>query len=89
MNIQAEVSYYPLGRTDFNNCINKFCRIISNKELIAETNTMSTVIIGDTSNVMHSLAEAIEAVAHQSKFVVVCKISNACPLEHEGGRRKL
>ena len=88
MNIQAEVSYYPLVRPDVNDCINKFCSILSNKGLSVVTNAMSTVVSGDTANVMHSLSKAIEAVGHESKFVVACKISNACPLEHEGDSRK-
>lgn len=88
MNVQVEVSYYPLARPDVNDCIKQFCSILSKKGLSVTTNAMSSVVNGDTANVMHSLADAIEAVGHESKFVVVCKISNACHLEYEGDCRK-
>ena len=88
MNIQAEVCYYPLFRLDVNGCVNKFCSIISNKGLSVVTNTISSVVSGDIFNVMHSLAGAIEVVGLESKFVLVCKISNACLLEHQGDSQK-
>jgi uncharacterized protein YqgV (UPF0045/DUF77 family) len=46
MNIQAEVSYYPLARPDAFNCINRFCSILCNKGLCVVTNAMSTVVSG-------------------------------------------
>jgi YKOF-related Family. len=89
MNIQAEVSFYPLAQPDVNDCINKFCSVISNKGLSIVTNAISSVVSGDTANVMHTLSEAIDAVGQDSKFVLVCKISNACPVEHKENNQKL
>jgi len=88
MNIQAEVSYYPLARPDVNDCINRFCSILSNKGLCVVTNAMSTVVSGDAAKVLQTLSEAIDSVGQDTNFVLVCKVSNACPLEIEGDCHK-
>jgi uncharacterized protein YqgV (UPF0045/DUF77 family) len=79
MNIQAEINFYPLAQQDIGSSVDTFCREMINQGLHIDTHTMSSVVSGDTITVMHSLAEALNTLNEETKFVLVCKISNACP----------
>lgn len=80
MKIQAQISIYPL-RTEFlSEPIDEFCRILKDRGLKVETQTMGSFILGESDIVFKSAQEAFEQIAEKYNVVMDFKISNACPL---------
>jgi len=79
VNIQAEVSLYPLRTKDIATIINTFCQSLAQANLKVESGPMSTHISGDVGIIFESLENAFIYSAEEGEVVMTVKMSNACP----------
>jgi len=79
MNVQAEISLYPLRCSDLTEPIRQFVELLETDKLKVEIGPMSTLITGDNQVVFEKLKKAFERLAEEYKVVMSVKISNACP----------
>lgn len=78
MKVSVEISMYPLIE-NYQSVIHLFLEELKNhKELIVNTNAMSTEIYGEYEEVMQVLEDLIGKKFETVKSVFVLKISNAC-----------
>jgi uncharacterized protein YqgV (UPF0045/DUF77 family) len=83
VNIQAEVSIYPLGINKIGEPINNFIEELKDSGLVFSTGPMSTILAGNADSVFTALKEAFKNIAENHQAVLVMKISNACPVEKD------
>ena len=81
MKVQAQISIYPLKTESVSEPINEFCRILKDKGLKVETQTMDSLVIGESETIFKSVQEAFEQLTQKYQIVMNMKISNACPLD--------
>lgn len=79
MNIQAEISLYPLRQNELTKPIRQFVQVLENNKLQVKTGPMSSFVTGDSQVVFESLRKAFEQLAKKYEVVMSAKISNACP----------
>ena len=79
MNVQAEVSLYPLRTATLMESIDCFLGHLRHSGLRVEIGPMSSHLVGECGDMFRALGEAFEAAARESDVVVTIKISNACP----------
>jgi len=79
MKVQAEISLYPLRRSELTRPIRQFIAVLENKELKVRSGPMSSLATGDSRDVFEALQKAFERVAEEYEVVMTAKISNACP----------
>jgi len=79
MNIQAEISLYPLRCSDLTEPIQQFVELLKTNKLKVEIGPMSTFVTGDSQIVFENLKRAFGKLAEEYKVVMTAKISNACP----------
>ena len=84
MNIQAELSLYPLRTMELSPAINRFRTLLGETGVRITEGPMSTIIGGSKEEVFRALEAAFAGVSKDSEVVLTCKISNACP-EAAGG----
>ncbi len=77
--ISIQVSVYPLGDYDITEKIFGFLDIFESHGLQYHPGSMSTVISGDTASVFEALEDAYRWVAEDTRFVIVCTMSNSVP----------
>ncbi|MFC1761971.1 YkoF family thiamine/hydroxymethylpyrimidine-binding protein [Planctomycetota bacterium] len=78
MNVQAEVSLYPLRQLDLAEPIQQFVERLIHDQLQVNSGAMSTNVAGESRLVFESLKNAFEQIAEKYEAVVTIKISNAC-----------
>lgn len=76
----AQISLYPLGRTDLSPVIEKAVSILSSYGLEVIPGSMSTLIRGDVATVFSALQNVFEQAASENRMVMVTTFSNACPV---------
>lgn len=81
--ISIQVSLYPLGDYDITEKIFGFLDIFESHGLQYHLGSMSTVISGDTASVFDALEDAYRWVAEDTRFVIVCTMSNSVPIEKD------
>ena len=79
MNIQAELSLYPLRTVHIGNIISRFAEELHANGLKPETGAMSTVVKGECRMVFAAVERAFEACGGKADIVLIFKASNACP----------
>ena len=79
MNVQAEISLYPLHCSDLTEPIRQFVELLEDNKLKVEIGQMSTLVTGDSQVLFENLKKAFERLAEEYKVVMTVKISNACP----------
>lgn len=79
MNIQAEISLYPLRTEHVGNIIARFAKELRAGGLKPETGAMSTIVKGECRKVFSAAKRAFEACGNQADIVLIFKASNACP----------
>lgn len=79
MDVQAEMSIYPLRTDSLSEPIDEFCEILRKNGLKIKTTSMSTLIRGDSTELFSTCQKAFEQVARKYQIVMNIKISNACP----------
>jgi len=82
MNVQAEVSLYPLRTPTLMESIDGFAGYLRRAGLDVEIGPMSSRISGRCQDLFRALGQAFEDAAHGGDTVLTVKVSNACP----GGR---
>lgn len=79
MNIQAEVSLYPLRTEELAGPIEMFCQALVGSGLRVQRGPMSARVAGECASVFAGLGQAFAEVAEASEVVLVAKVSNSCP----------
>lgn len=79
MNVQAEISLYPLRQNHLSEPIRQFTESLEGRGLSVRTGAMSSIITGDSDTVFNALRDAFETAAEKYQLVLTVKISNACP----------
>lgn len=79
MNIQAEISLYPLRTEHVGNIISRFAEELRVNGLKPETGAMSTTVKGECRRVFATVERAFNACGGGADIVLVLKASNACP----------
>ena len=79
MNIQAEVSLYPLQTQEIGEAISSFVDDLERAGLAVRKGNMSTMLSGDGGAVFAAVGEAFGRVADGGQAVLVMKVSNTCP----------
>jgi len=86
LNIQAEISLYPLRTPNLAELIDRFIQNLRRRDLKVKIGTMSSRISGECKILLSALGEAFEDVAREGEMVLTVKISNACPLSLKEGK---
>jgi len=81
MNVQAEVSFYPLRTEHMGGAIDRFVEILKQENVVVSVGSMSTRIEGEADKVFEALHQAFAQVAEKYPSVLVLKLSNVCPGE--------
>jgi len=79
MNVQAEISLYPLRTDDLGHAIGRFLGALNVAGLTVLSGDMSSTVSGDVNAVFSTMGAAFAAAAEDSQVVLVMKLSNACP----------
>jgi uncharacterized protein YqgV (UPF0045/DUF77 family) len=82
MNIQAEVSLYPLRTARIGPVLERFLSQLGNYPLEVTAGPMSSRLVGNHAEVFAALSEAFMAVAEEQQVVLLTKVSNACPADY-------
>jgi len=80
MNIQVEISFYPLGTERYDAPIKEFIAAVERKELKIEAGAMSSVVSGNGKALFSLLGDIIDRFMEKYSCVFVLKVSNACPV---------
>ena len=80
MNIQAEISLYPLRTSDLGHAIESLLDELKAAGLAVQPGNMSSTVAGDVDAVFSTVGAAFKAVAENGQVVLVMKVSNDCPL---------
>ena len=75
-----ELSLYPLEEAGIGLITNEFISVLEESDLTVTMGQMSTIVTGDSSKLFTALEKAYTMVAEKYGIVLVCKISNACPV---------
>ena len=79
MKVQAQISLYPLRRSELREPIARFVQQLGRDGLDIDVGPMSTQVTGDSKVLFARLAEAFEDAAERGDMVLLLKISNSCP----------
>ena len=82
MNVQAEVSLYPLQTQGISEAIGSFVNVLERAGLTVHKGNMSTALRGEADAVFAAVGEAFGSVADGGQVVLVMKLSNACPSDN-------
>lgn len=88
MNVQAQVSIYPLKTEVLAKAVEEFCRRLQHSGLTVATQSMSTSIVGESDRVFQAVKQAFQVLAADYNVVMDLKVSNACPEAPETRCRK-
>jgi len=77
--VQAEISLYPLGESEYGTRIKSFIEKLEKSGLDVKPGSMSTIISGECGDVFRILSEAYEGDISSGDSVLTVKVSNACP----------
>jgi len=78
MNVQAEISLYPLRTGRTRPAITAFVNVLEEAGLSAQIRDMSSTVSGDADVVFSAIRQAFKAAAEGRQVVLVMKVSNAC-----------
>ena len=79
MEVEAEVSLYPLGEPHLSHPIQAFVDVMKEHECEAEVGQMSTIVKGESHHVFEALRVGYERACEAGGCVLVVKASNVCP----------
>ena len=79
MNVQAEVSFYPLRTERIGAALNQFVDTLEQADVEVSVGPMSTRIDGETNEVFEAVRQAFTQTAETYPSVLVLKLSNSCP----------
>jgi len=79
MNVQAEISLYPLRTEELGHAIGRFLSALNAAGLAVQPGDMSSTVSGDVNAVFSTMGAAFAATAEKGQVVLVMTVSNACP----------
>lgn len=79
MNVQAELSLYPLRVRNLGGVIEQVLAELKTADVTVQPGNMSSIVAGDADAVFAAAAAAFKAAAEHHQVVLVMKVSNACP----------
>lgn len=79
MNVQAEVSFYPLRTERIGAAINQFVDTLEQADVEVSVGPMSTQLEGEADKVFEAVRRAFTQTAEKYPSVLVLKLSNSCP----------
>jgi uncharacterized protein YqgV (UPF0045/DUF77 family) len=79
--VQAEISLYPLGESEYGGRIESFIEKLKSSGFEVAVGTMSTIILGECGDVFRVLSDAYEEEIETGESVLTVKVSNACPMD--------
>ena len=79
MNVQAEVSLYPLRTHEIGNAIARFVECLRRPGVDLEVGPMSSRVWGEPKDLFDALRDAFVLLAEEHQVVLTVKASNACP----------
>jgi len=79
MNIQAEISFYPLRTATLTDAIERFTEHLRRSGFGVEIGPMSSRVSGECKDIFRALGEALDAAARDGDVVLTVKAANACP----------
>jgi uncharacterized protein YqgV (UPF0045/DUF77 family) len=78
MDVEAEVSLYPLGRKELKPGVKAFIDTLTDCGCGVEVGDMSSLVTGDSKQVFGALRRAYDGAASQGGCVLVVKACNVC-----------
>ncbi len=85
MHVSAQISLYPLGQSSLGPAIEAAVEALGSRDLDCDVGSMSTVVTGEVEVVFEALRDAFQAAAAHGGTVMVCTVSNACPVSTHHG----
>lgn len=79
MEVEAEVSLYPLGEPHLSHLIEAFVKVLEDHGCQAEVGRMSTIVKGESTDVFEALRVGYERACEEGGCVLIIKASNVCP----------
>lgn len=80
MNVELEVSLYPLTEEHLEHPVQDFVKLLEQRGCQVEHTPLSSVVKGESTTVFEALRRGYEAAARKSACVLLVKACNACPL---------
>jgi len=80
MEVEAEVSLYPLGEPHLSRPIQAFVKVLEDHGCEAEVGQMSTIVKGESADVFEALRAGYERACEEGGCVLIIKASNVCPV---------
>lgn len=80
MNIEAEISFYPVVQERLVHPVHDFVEVLKKHGCAVEVGPMSSIVKGDSSSVFEALRIGYEEAAHKSACLLMVKVCNVCPL---------
>jgi uncharacterized protein YqgV (UPF0045/DUF77 family) len=80
MEVEAEVSLYPLGQTELAPGVKAFIEALREHGCRVEVGDMSSLVTGESEQVFDALRQGYERAASQGGCVLVVKACNVCPV---------
>lgn len=79
MNIQAEISLYPLRRKTMSEVIYPFVEQLQARGLEVEMGSLSTTVRGPAGELFDAVRDAFEQAAENGDVALILKATNALP----------
>ena len=80
MNIEADVSLYPLAEQYLQHPVHDFVELLEKRGCSVENGPTSSIVKGESEQVFEALRLGYEQAALKSGCVLIVKICNVCPL---------
>lgn len=80
MNVEVEVSLYPLAEEYLEHPVHDFVELLEKHGCTVENGPMSSIVKGDSARVFEALRIGYEDAAQKSGCVLIVKACNVCAL---------
>jgi uncharacterized protein YqgV (UPF0045/DUF77 family) len=80
MNVETEVSLYPLTEINLEHPVHDFARVLTTHGCTVEVGPMSSIVKGESTLVFEALRIGYEEAAKTSGCLLLVKACNVCPL---------
>ncbi len=78
MEVEAEISLYPLGESHLSHPIQAFLKVLEAHGCEAELGQMSTIVKGESKQVVEALRVGYEQACERGGALLIVKASNVC-----------
>jgi uncharacterized protein YqgV (UPF0045/DUF77 family) len=80
MNVEVEVSLYPLAEEHLELPARDFVDVLEKRGCMVEHTPLSSIVKGESAKVFEALRLGYEQAAQKSGCVLIIKACNVCPL---------